>query len=43
MTLTGRVDKDKCKAVKAPELVSADRLGKPFIHRVTMRDGSSGR
>ena len=40
VTLTGRVDKDKCKPVKVPSLVSADRLGKPFIHRATMRDGS---
>lgn len=40
VTLTGRVEKDKCKPVKVPNLVSADRLSKPFIHRVTMRDGS---
>lgn len=40
MTLTGRVEKDKCKSVKAPALVSADRLSGPFVHRVTMRDGA---
>jgi hypothetical protein len=40
VTLTGRVEKDKCKPVKVPQLVSADRLSKPFIHRATMRDGS---
>lgn len=39
VTLTGRVEKDKCKPVKVPALVSAERLGKPFIHRATMRDG----
>ena len=39
MTLTGRVEKDKCKAVKAPELVSKERLSGAFVHRVTMRDG----
>ena len=40
VTLTGRVEKDKCKPVKVPALVSADRLSKPFIHRATMRDGN---
>ena len=40
LSLTGRVDKDKCKAVKTPALVSATRLGGAFVHRVTMRDGA---
>jgi hypothetical protein len=40
LSLTGRVEKDKCKPVKVPALVSADRLGGPFVHRATMRDGS---
>lgn len=40
LSLTGRVDKDKCKVVKTPALVSATRLGGAFVHRVTMRDGS---
>ena len=39
MTLTGRVEKDKCKAIKAPEVVSKERLSGAFVHRVTMRDG----
>ena len=40
LTLTGRVERDKCKAVKVPHLVSAERLGGSFVHRVTMRDGA---
>ncbi|MBK7823912.1 biosynthetic peptidoglycan transglycosylase [Nannocystis sp.] len=40
LSLTGRVDKDKCKVVKTPALVSATRLSGAFVHRVTMRDGS---
>ncbi len=40
LTLTGRVERDKCKAVKVPALVSSDRLGGAFVHRVTMRDGA---
>src|SRR5687767_1521952 len=40
LTLSGRVEKDKCKPVKAPALVSATRLSGPFVHRVTMRDGA---
>lgn len=39
MTLIGRVEKDKCKAIRAPELVSKERLNGSFVHRVTMRDG----
>lgn len=40
LALTGRIDKDKCKASKVPALVSAQRLNAGFVHRVTMRDGS---
>lgn len=40
LSLTGRVEKDRCKPVKAPALVSATRLSGPFVHRVTMRDGA---
>ena len=40
LTLTGRVERDKCRPVKVPHLVSADRLGGAFVHRVTMRDGA---
>ncbi len=40
MTLTGRVEKDRCKPIKAPAVVSATRLSGPFVHRVTMRDGT---
>ena len=40
LTLTGRVERDKCKPVKVPHLVSANRLGGAFVHRVTMRDGA---
>lgn len=40
LALTGRIEKDKCKAVKTPMLVAASRLNGPFMHRVTMRDGS---
>ncbi|MBA3550094.1 MAG: transglycosylase domain-containing protein [Nannocystis sp.] len=40
LALTGRIEKDKCKAVKTPALVAASRLNGAFTHRVTMRDGS---
>ena len=40
LALTGRIEKDKCKAIKTPALVSASRLNGAFMHRVTMRDGS---
>jgi hypothetical protein len=40
LALTGRIEKDKCKAMKTPALVSASRLNGAFMHRVTMRDGS---
>lgn len=40
LALTGKVEKDRCKAVKTPALVAASRLNGAFTHRVTMRDGS---
>ena len=40
LALTGKIEKDKCKAVKTPTLVAASRLNGAFTHRVTMRDGS---
>lgn len=39
LRLEGNVDMDGCRVVEAPALASADRLGRGFRHRVTMRDG----
>ncbi len=43
LRLDGKVGLWNCRATAVPSRVSADRLAKGFVHRVTMRDGRERR
>ncbi|MFO7563474.1 MAG: biosynthetic peptidoglycan transglycosylase [Enhygromyxa sp.] len=43
LKLEGKIGIDGCRVRKAPRLASAERLGRGFVHRVTMRDGRTRR